>query len=203
MMLSNWRRALSRASLLLILVSATAYAHTETGVAGGLISGLLHPVLGVDHLVAMVAVGLWGALLGAPAIWVLPITFPVVMALGALLGVAGVPLPAVEIGIAASAIALGAMVAADIRPPLAVAGVLVGLFAVFHGYAHGAELPTAVNPLAYGVGFVTATGLLHLLGILIGVLVRWPAGKLAVQACGAVVAIVGALTLAGNFNLFA
>ncbi len=203
MLLSNWRRALSRASLLLILVSATAYAHTETGVAGGLISGLLHPVLGVDHLVAMVAVGLWGALLGAPAIWVLPITFPVVMALGALLGVAGVPLPAVEIGIAASAIALGAMVAADIRPPLVVAGVLVGLFAIFHGYAHGAELPTAVNPLAYGVGFVTATGLLHLLGILIGVLVRWPAGKLAVQACGAVVAIVGTLTLAGNFNLFA
>lgn len=188
-------------SLVLLLASTAAFAHTEEGVAGGLASGLLHPVLGFDHLVAMVAVGLWGAQLGQPAIWLLPITFPVVMAAGALLGVAGVPVPAVEYGIAGSAVVLGAMVAFSLRPPLWAAALLVGAFAVFHGHAHGTELPSAVNPLAYGVGFVTSTGLLHLAGILIGVLVRWPAGEKVVRACGVAVAAVGAMALAINLDV--
>lgn len=182
-------------TLFVLLYAAGASAHSETGVAGGLVSGLLHPILGFDHLVAMVAVGLWGAQLGKPAVWVLPITFPVVMAVGALAGVAGLPLPLVEVGIAGSALVLGAMVAFCLRPPFWAAAVLVGLFALFHGHAHGTELPSAVNPLAYGVGFVTSTGLLHLAGIAIGVLVRWPAGAKVVRACGVAVAVVGVVSL--------
>lgn len=188
---------------LLTLFTLSANAHSEAGVAGGLISGLLHPVLGVDHLVAMVAVGLWGAILGAPSIWVLPVTFPVVMAFGALLGVAGVPLPATEVAIAASALALGAMVLAKVKPPVWAAAVLVGFFAIFHGHAHGTEIPTASNPLAYGVGFVVATGLLHLSGILIGLLVKWPSGMMIVRACGAAIAAVGVWFLAGTAGLLA
>ena len=192
-----------RAPLLLslLLVSSYAFAHAETGVAGGLVSGLLHPVLGLDHLVAMVAVGLWGAQLGAPAIWLLPITFPVVMAIGAMLGVAGVPLPGVELGIAGSAIGLGLLVALAFRAPLAAAAVLVGAFAIWHGYAHGTELPAAANALAYGIGFVTATGLLHLAGILLGTLIRWPQGELLVRACGGIIAAIGTYFLAAALGL--
>jgi urease accessory protein len=189
------------AAALVLLQGAPAFAHTEAGVAGGLVSGLLHPVVGFDHLVAMLAVGLWGAQLQAPAIWLLPVTFPVVMALGAVLGVAGVPLPFVEFGVAGSALVLGSLVALRARPATWLATLLVGLFAVFHGHAHGTELPDASNALAYGVGFVLSTGLLHLAGILIGVLVRWPAGERLVRACGIAVAAVGALVLAGSLGL--
>ncbi len=178
-------------ALLLLTLPALAAAHAETGVAGGLVSGFLHPIFGLDHLVAMVAVGLWGAQLGRPAIWLLPITFPTLMALGGVLGVLGVPMPLVEINVALSAIVLGLMVALSARPPLWVAAILVGLFAVFHGYAHGAELPGAANALAYGVGFVIATGLLHLAGILIGLLIAWPLGALAVRGGGLVIAGLG------------
>lgn len=182
---------------LALALCVPALAHAQTGVAGGLISGLLHPVIGIDHLVAMVAVGLWGAILGAPAIWVLPIAFPVVMALGALAGVGGLPLPGVEVAIAASALVLGGAVLTRSRPPLWLAALIVSAFAMFHGHAHGTEIPAAGNPLAYGVGFVVATGLLHVAGILIGMMVRWPAGLLAVRGCGAVVAAIGAWFLAG------
>lgn len=187
--------------LAIALCPATASAHTEQGVVGGFVSGLLHPVIGFDHLVAMVAVGLWGAQLESPAIWLLPITFPVIMALGAVLGVAGVALPLVEFGIAGSALVLGSAVALRLRPPLWVAAALVSLFAIFHGHAHGAELPEAAHALAYGVGFVISTGLLHLAGILLGVLVRWPHGEKAVRACGVGVAVVGALVLATSLGL--
>jgi urease accessory protein len=185
------------ATLALMLLAQPALAHTEAGIAGGLLSGFLHPILGPDHVIAMVAVGLWGAFLGAPAIWLLPIVFPLVMALGGVLGVLGVPLPAVEVGIALSAVALGAMVAFAARPPLWVAAVLVGAFAIFHGHAHGAELPAAANPLAYGIGFVAATGLLHLTGIAFGLLVRWPLGERAVRAGGGLIACAGLYFLVG------
>lgn len=167
-----------------------AFAHTG-GVAGGFLGGLTHPLFGLDHVVAMVAVGLWGAFLGAPAIWLLPIVFPLVMAFGGVLGIVGVPLPGVEIGIAVSAIVLGLMVALAVRPPLAIAAVLVGAFAIFHGHAHGTELPAAADPVAYSVGFVIATGLLHLTGIAFGLLGRWPAGRLAVRAAGCIIAVIG------------
>ena len=184
--------------LIALLGAGDVFAHAEVGVAGGLASGFLHPVYGLDHLVAMVAVGLWGAQLGNPAIWMLPITFPVVMAIGGLLGVAGVQVPLIEVGISASALALGAMVALNMRPPLALAAALVGVFAIFHGHAHGTELPSAVNPLAYGVGFVISTGLLHLAGIALGIMTRWPAGDKAVRILGGGIAALGAFFLAGS-----
>ncbi|WP_068116485.1 HupE/UreJ family protein [Tropicimonas marinistellae] len=184
-------------AVVLCAFPALAFAHTEAGMAGGFVSGFTHPILGWDHVVAMVAVGLWGAFLGAPAIWLLPVIFPLVMAFGAALGVAGVPIPAVEAGIASSAIVLGMLIALAVRLPLWLAGAIVGLFAIFHGYAHGAELPEAANPLAYGVGFVVATGLLHLIGIAFGLLVRWPAGTVAIRAGGVVISAVGAAFLFG------
>ncbi len=132
--------AASCIATLFLLSSNAAFAHTGES-AGGFLAGLAHPVFGPDHVVAMVAVGLWGAFLGPPAIWLLPIVFPLVMAAGGVLGILGVPLPAVETGIASSAIVLGLMVALAARPPLWIAAVLVGAFAIFHGYAHGKELP--------------------------------------------------------------
>jgi urease accessory protein len=174
-----------------------AEAHVGEGLIGGFVSGFSHPLLGPDHIVAMVAVGMWGAFLGAPSIWLLPIVFPLVMAGGGALGVLGMPMPAVEIGIALSAIVLGLMVALAARPPLWVAAAIVGAFAIFHGYAHGAELPSAADPVAFSVGFVLATGLLHLLGIAIGLLVRWPAGRIAVRATGTAIALAGVVFLVG------
>ncbi|MFO1329943.1 MAG: HupE/UreJ family protein [Rubrivivax sp.] len=186
----------SLAAALLALAAAPALAHTEGGVVGGFTAGFLHPLLGPDHVVAMVAVGLWGAFLGAPALWLLPVVFPLVMCAGGVLGLAGVPLPGVEAGIATSAIVLGAMVAAAARPPLLLAALIVGTFAVFHGHAHGTELPEAASPLAYSLGFVISTGLLHVAGIAFGLLARWPAGRLAVRGGGALVAATGVAFLA-------
>jgi urease accessory protein len=175
----------------LALSATPAQAHEQVGVAGGLATGFLHPLTGLDHLVAMVAVGLWGAQLGAPAIWILPITFPLVMAFGGVLGVLGIPLPAPEIFIACSALVLGIAVAIRLRVPLIAASLVVAVFAVFHGHAHGTELPRASDPLAYGIGFVVATGLLHLCGIAIGTLSRWPVGARAIQGLGGVIAALG------------
>ena len=191
------RLALVLLTASIVLIPATAFAHTEGGVAGGFVSGFTHPISGWDHVVAMVAVGLWGAFLRKPAIWLLPVVFPLVMALGGALGVIGVPIPAVEIGIATSAIVLGLLVAFAAKPPLWVAAVVVGVFAVFHGHAHGTELPEAANALAFSVGFVLATGLLHLLGIAFGLLVRWPKGEVAVRAGGGCIALVGLAYLVG------
>jgi urease accessory protein len=180
-----------------LLTPEYASAHTEGGISGGFISGFVHPILGWDHVAAMVAVGLWGAFLGAPAIWLLPVIFPLVMAFGAALGVLGVPIPAVETGIAGSAVILGLLILLGARLPLWLASVIVGVFAIFHGYAHGAELPEAANPFAYGVGFVIATGLLHLIGIAFGLLVRWPSGVYVVRAGGGVISLVGVAFLFG------
>jgi urease accessory protein len=183
--------------LFLVVGSAPASAHGIGGALGGFVDGFAHPLLGLDHVVAMVAVGLWGALLRAPAIWLLPVVFPLVMAVGGALGILGVPLPATEIGIAASAVVLGAMVALGARPALWIAAILVGAFAIFHGYAHGTELPAGADAVAYSVGFVVATGLLHLAGILFGLVTRWPAGQVAVRAAGVAIAAIGVVTLSG------
>jgi urease accessory protein len=119
------------------------------------------------------------------------------MAMGGVLGVIGVPLPGVEVGIAGSAIVLGLVVAFAARPPLWIAAVIVGVFAIFHGHAHGTELPEAANPISYSLGFVIATGLLHLVGISFGLLVRWPAGRVAVRAVGCLIAVAGVAFLTG------
>ena len=174
--------------------ASTALAHTGS-VSGGFAGGLSHPLFGPDHVAAMVAVGLWGAFLGAPAIYILPVVFPLVMALGGVLGILGVPLPGVEIGIAVSAAVLGMVVALAARPPLWVAGLIVGAFAVVHGHAHGTELPPGADALAYSAGFVIGTGCLHLCGIAFGLLARWPVGRVAVRTAGGVIAIAGLMFL--------
>src|SRR5476651_592007 len=127
-------------ALFAVAAASPTLAHTGS-VSGGFASGFSHPLFGLDHAVAMVAVGLWGAFLGAPAIFILPVVFPLVMAAGGVLGILGVPLPGAEIGIAVSATILGMMVALAARPPLWVAAMIVGAFAICHGHAHGAELP--------------------------------------------------------------
>lgn len=177
--------------LLLALVPAAARAHAEHGHGGGFVAGFLHPITGPDHVVAMVAVGLWGAVLGPPALWVLPVAFPLVMAFGGLLGLLGIPIPGVEIAIAVSGLVLGLMVLFEVKAPLWLAALIVSAFAVFHGHAHGAELPAGSNALLYSLAFVIATGLLHLLGILLGETRRWPGGRRFVQGAGGVVALVG------------
>lgn len=178
-------------TLLLLGLPVTALAHQESGQAAGFLAGLLHPVTGLDHVLAMVAVGLWGAVLGAPAVWVLPVAFPMMMAMGGLLGLLGVSVPGVEIGIAASAIVLGALVLTEQRPPLVAAALVVAAFAIFHGHAHGRELPEGASALLYSLGFVTSTGLLHGVGILIGSAYRQAAGRQLVRAAGGGVALAG------------
>jgi urease accessory protein len=182
-----------------LLAPTSVLAHNPAGIAGGFASGFLHPLTGIDHILAMVAVGIWGAQLGAPAIWALPVAFPLVMSVGGSLGVRGVFLPGVEIGIAASALLLGFMIFRAARPPLYAAALLVGFFAIFHGYAHGTELPNAANPLAYGVGFVLATGLLHGSGIAIGLLRRWPSGARTLQIVGGGISLTGLFLLVHHF----
>jgi urease accessory protein len=187
------RRAVAGAVALLpgVLLASPAWAHVQQGQAAGFLNGLRHPVSGLDHVLAMVAVGLWGAQLGAPAIWLLPVTFPLVMSFGGFLGLVGAPLPGVEVGVAASAILLGSMVAAEARPPLGLAAAVVAFFAVFHGHAHGTELPAGQSGLLYSVGFVVATGLLHATGIAVGLIHSWPWGRTTLRIAGTVVAAAG------------
>ena len=173
----------------------SAHAHVHQGQAISFTTGLEHPWSGIDHVLAMIAVGLWGAQLGNPALWILPITFPMVMSLGALMGLLGISLPGIEIGIAVSAIVLGVMVLGELRPKLMIAAIIVGCFAIFHGHAHGTELPVGQNGMLYSMGFVMATGCLHGIGIAIGMIHRWPVGKLALRGSGAFIAAMGFIFL--------
>ena len=187
-------------ALALLLLPAAAFAHEQGASAGaGFLTGFLHPIRGVDHVLAMFAIGLWGAQLGMPGIWVLPVAFPLVMAFGGALGIAGVALPGTEIGIALSVVALGSVIALALRPPVAGALALAAFFAVFHGHAHGAELPGQTGAVAYSAGFVLATGLIHLAGIAVGLVIRFPRGPLLVRAGGAAIALAGLWLLAGRF----
>lgn len=172
-------------------------AHVASGQAGGFMSGMSHPVSGLDHVIAMIAVGLWGAQLGLPAVWVLPVVFPMLMAFGGMLGLIGTPLPGVEIGIALSAVVLGALVLGWVRLPLAAAVVVVAFFAVFHGHAHGTELQAGQNAMLYSFGFVIATGLLHAVGIAFGFVRHWKRGGPVLRGAGAMVMTAGLYFLWG------
>lgn len=174
------------AALALLLANVCAYAHAGGG-AGGFAAGFAHPMNGLDHVLAMVAVGLWGAQLGPPQLWLLPVTFPLVMAFGGAIGLMGVPLPAVEVGIALSAVALGAMVLLEAKPGVRISMALIGLFALFHGHAHGAELPAGESGLLYSIGFVCSTGLMHAAGIGVGTIHEIKAGRIALRGAGAIV----------------
>jgi urease accessory protein len=179
-------------TLIGVLIFATpAEAHTGTGLPGGFVSGFRHPLSGVDHLLAMVSVGLWGAFLGRPLNCALPVIFPAVMVGGAALAMFGVPLPPVETGIALSVLVLGGCIALSVKAPVWAASLIVAIFAVFHGYSHGRELPSAADPIGYSLGFVLATGLLHMLGIGIGFLKDRPGGLAATRILGAVIGMFG------------
>jgi len=188
------------AGVFLYLTTPVAQAHILSSEGGGFASGFHHPWSGWDHILAMVAVGIWGAQLGQPAIWVLPVTFPLVMSVGGFLGLMGLPasfhlghteIHADEIGIAFSMLGLGAMVLREAKPPVWVAAILVGLFGLCHGYAHGKELPAGESGLYYSIGFVVATGTLHGVGIALGLVHRWPAGKTALRLAGAIIFLGG------------
>ncbi len=178
-----------------LFLPAVACAHVEQGQAASFLTGVSHPWSGLDHILAMIAVGIWGAQLGNPALWILPVSFPMMMAVGAMMGLLGIPVPGIEIGIAVSALVLGIMILGEIRPPLMAAVVLVGFFAIFHGHAHGTELPAGQSGLLYSMGFVIGTGCLHGVGIAIGSIHRWPSGKFALRATGAFIALMGTFFL--------
>ena len=179
------------ASVALLAFSGSAAAHSGTGLAGGFVPGFEHPFTGLDHLLAMVAVGLWGAFLGPPLLQTLPVVFPGMMVGGAILGMFGVPLPPVEAGIAISVLVLGACIALRFEAPVWLAAVIVAFFGMFHGYAHGKELPCAANPIGYSLGFVLATGLLHVTGIGLGFWSDRPGGVAVIRGAGGIIGGLG------------
>lgn len=189
------RWILSSVALLTALWPLGAAAHVASGIAGGIAGGFgggfSHPLTGPDHFLAMLAVGIWGAQMGGRSVWTLPVAFPLIMAMGGVAGMAGLPLPGVETGIAVSVLVLGLAIAAVWRPAEPVPLVLIAVFAVFHGYAHGAELPAAADPAAYAVGFVVATGLIHVLGILIGIALNRPLQGGLARGLGGLIAAGG------------
>lgn len=196
-------RRLSRALLALAALAGSslpALAHPGIGGAHGFAHGFAHPIGGLDHTLAMVAIGLLAAQIGGRALWLLPATFMAAMAAGGALGVAGVPLPFVEIGIAGSVLVLGAVVAFGRALPLSAAMALAAVFAVFHGHAHGTEMPVDASGLAYGLGFMAATGLLHAAGVALGLAagrLAERAGPAALRLGGAAIAIAGLGLIAG------
>lgn len=192
-------RAVTVAAVIAALLDPMpARSHDGTGLAGGFVAGFQHPLLGLDHMLAMVSVGLWGAFLGRPLIIALPVLFPIAMAAGAAAGMVALPVPPVELGIAASVLTLGLMILLAVRAPVPVACAIVAIFALFHGYAHGTELPAAADPVGYTTGFILCTGLLHLTGIAIGTLKNVPAGTTALRTAGGVIAAFGAWFIIGS-----
>lgn len=187
----------------MIATTTPALAHAPGGAVGGLASGFSHPLLGFDHLLAMFAVGLWGSQIGGRAVWSLAVVFPLVMALGGIAGVRGIGIGPVEVGIAASVFVLGLAIVMRWRAPEVVGLVIVGAFALYHGHAHGTELPTAADPVAYGVGFVISTGLIHVAGIVFGLVVGRLADGWVARGAGGTIAVFGAYLLATTTGLLA
>src|SRR5579864_2170137 len=184
----------------LVLAPAIASAHTGLGDAADLVHGFLHPLGGIDHILAMVAVGLLAARMGGRALWLVPASFVLTMAVAGLVGMTGVSVTGAEGGIALSVLVLGAMIAFGMRLPVAAAMGLVGFFALFHGYAHGSEMPATASGLAFGAGFVAATALLHGFGIALGLAIGQagePFARPALRFGGALTMLAGAVLLIG------
>ena len=186
------------AAAVLTATASPAVAHTGVHLFGesGFVAGFSHPLLGLDHLLAMLGVGVWAAQLGGRATWLVPAAFVGVMVAGAALALSGAALPMVEFGIGGSVLAIGGLIAFCARLPVALAMALAGLFALFHGHAHGTELPGFAHPAAYGAGFVLATALLHATGFGIAALLRTQAARLPLRLGGLVMAAVGGYLLA-------
>jgi urease accessory protein len=188
-------KLLSLAAVATVGFSTAALAHVGDHSHMSFTEGLLHPFTGLDHVLAMVAVGLWASQLGGRALWLLPLTFPAVMAIGAALGLSGVTLPLVEIGIAGSVMVLGAVVALALRPSLAISIPLIGAFALLHGYSHGVELPANASALSYGAGFIAATLVLHAIGIATGLIAGRLPVRFAARTAGGAIAVLGVVLL--------
>ncbi len=188
-------RTMMAMSLLAVLLIAAPSAHAHPGHAEGAWAGLLHPLSGLDHLLAMLAVGIWAALLGNRARWIVPLSFIVVLSLSAMAGMAGLTLPAVELGIAASVLLAGALIGVRVKISVPAGAAIVALFAFFHGFAHGVEIPAHAVAWRYIAGFVLSTALLHAIGVLLGsAMMKW---KPALPATGAMLFAGGGWMLAG------
>jgi urease accessory protein len=187
-------------ALLFAVTPSLAFAHVGVGETSGVAHGFLHPMNGIDHTLAIVAVGLFAAHLGGRALWLVPLSFVAMMAFGGVLGMSGIGLPFAEIAIGLSVVVLGIILAARVNPPAAIAMALVGLFAIFHGHAHGAEMPETASGLAYGVGFILATALLHAIGIGVGILIGKAGQRYSrtiSQIAGGAMALAGIAMLGG------
>lgn len=186
-------------ALALSLIPSAAYAHDGSPVPfGGFLSGLVHPVLGYDHLLAMLSVGILSAQIGGRAIWTVPATFVCVMAIGGGLGLIDIGLTSTELGIAASLVLLGLIIVAERKLPVLLAMAGVGFFAIFHGYAHGTEMPTTAEPFLYAFGFLTGTALIHVAGVVMGDIAKhYERGKLILRAGGGLISLIGVLFIAG------
>lgn len=182
-------------AITVLLVPSIALAHPGHGGESSLLGGFIHPFGGIDHLLAMTAVGLFAAHLGGRALWAVPATFVAVMALGGVFGAVGVSLPFTEAAIALSVLVFGFVIFSGMTPPVLAAMALVGIFAAFHGHAHGAEMPVGASGAVYGIGFMAATALVHGFGIALGFAIgRFDEAqrRLAMQTCGAAIALIGA-----------
>ncbi|HEY8567142.1 MAG TPA: HupE/UreJ family protein [Beijerinckiaceae bacterium] len=191
------RSGLALAALASVLAAEPALAHTGVGATHGFVAGLTHPLFGLDHVCAMVAVGLWAALAGGRAVWAWPLAFVGVMVAGALLGLAGLSLPGVEVMIAGSVFAFGIAVALRAPLPVLVGAVICGLFALFHGHAHGTELPAEASAALYVAGFALATALLHAVGLSLGLLLARLDRVWTPRLVGSAVAATGMVLLVG------
>jgi urease accessory protein len=183
-----------------ILTPAVAFAHTGVGDTSGFVHGFGHPISGLDHILAMTMVGVFAWQLGGRALWLVPMTFVLIMTVGGALGIAGIGVPFVEVGIALSVVVLGAIVAFNVKAPAAVAMGLVGLFAIFHGHAHGAEIPQDAGGVTYAAGFMIAAAVLHLTGITAGFLIGRAGeryGSLVVRMAGGFASVAGLGLLIG------
>lgn len=180
-------------------IPSVVHAHDGSNVPfGGFLSGLVHPVLGYDHLLAMLSVGILSAQIGGRAIWTVPATFVSVMALGGALGLIDIGLTSTELGIAASLVLLGLIIAAERKLNVLLAMAGVGFFAIFHGYAHGSEMPTTAEPVLYALGFLTGTALIHIAGVVIGDIARhYERGKVALRVGGGLISMIGVLFIFG------
>ncbi len=201
---SSQYRAFGSVSFLVLgfLASANVDAHGGEAVArfGSFLGGVTHPVLGIDHLIAMLSVGIVSAQIGGRAIWIVPLCFVAMMGVGGALGMLDINVPAIEVGIALSVLFLGFIIAAEKSLPLSIAMACVGIFAIFHGHAHGSEMPAAAIPIRYALGFTTGTALIHIAGVFIGNIPgHYQRGPFILRCLGGVIAISGAVFVLNIF----
>ncbi len=199
-MQSARRRRLYGCLIVALFLPTLAFGHEGSSLPyGSFLGGLIHPVLGLDHFLAMVSVGIVSAQIGGRAIWTVPATFVGVMSIGGLLGTWDLGLSAIEVGIALSVLGLGAAIAIDKKLPLSLALSVVGFFAIFHGYAHGMEMPKVANPVTYAAGFLAGTTVLHITGVLVGDIAQhYKKGKWLLRIAGAAIAATGLAFLAST-----